>query len=690
MNRRLVCFASLALLCFITHANVRAGDSQSRPQESVQESTFKVSTELVEVRVVVTDRDGRPIEDLTKEDFELLESGQRQEISFFSVSQVEERQDRPAVSNMPSQSRSLRERLSAPPARSTILYVDNLHLAFRDLNWVKSSLRRFINEKMTDQDMIAIVTSDGTLGIAQQFTRDRRILRHAIEQIKPGPISWEYPFSATLAGRILRNDFDFEALEEGKEQLELKEGVEDESGSITRARARTILSGASYFRETMLLTLEALVDQMTGIPGQRMIAVFSEGFTQNGRSGWPKYDEVHSAINRAARSGVVIYCIDGKGLSDGLPDSEKQGALVTLAKDTGGEFYENSNDLDGSLGLAFDSNRFYYTLAYYLKPENDVTKFRDIKVRVRNHPEYKIRTPKGYVPSDLLKAKEEEKAKTPGQRLLQTVNAPLPVSNFNVNARMDFIGMEAGAPQVSLTAWFEGDKFQYRLQDQHHAFTVEVLYVIYDAAGRQVDALSTNVQGTLTPDRFVQAQTNGYMYSKRLTLKPGIYQARIGIREDGTERIGTTSAWIEVPDLKRNKIALSNLVFVDMLPAADAAADTSNPDELKRITMIQGIRLFPYDSVCAYAFRVFGGEDSPIGKDLTLKTDLLKSGKPVREGEWLPLSDVSGDSNGNGQAYIGGKVDLDGLDPGIYELNVSVKELRSEKIAQRTAVFGIE
>jgi len=306
MNRRPVSFASLALLCFITGANVRAGDSQSQPQENIEERTFKVSTELVEVRVVVTDRDGRPIEDLAKEDFELLESGQPQEISFFSVSQIEEEQDWPVVSKVPSQSRSLRERLSAPPARSTILYVDNLHLDFRDLNWVKSSLRRFINEKMTDQDMIAIVTSDGTLGIAQQFTRDRRILRHAIEQIKPGPISWEFPFSATLAGRILRNDFDFEALEEGKEQLELKEGVEDEYGTITRARARTILSGASYFRETMLLTLEALVDQMTGIPGQRMIAVFSEGFTQNGRSGWPTYDEVHSAINRAARSGVVI------------------------------------------------------------------------------------------------------------------------------------------------------------------------------------------------------------------------------------------------------------------------------------------------------------------------------------------------------------------------------------------------
>jgi len=682
MNYRLACFASIALLCCITDMTAWGEDRQVQPQEDIEEQTFKVSTELVEVRAVVTDRDDRIIEDLKKEDFELLENDQPQEINLFSISQVEERQDKPAG--------SIRERLSAPPARSTVLYVDNLHLTFRNLNWIKQSLHRFIDEEMTDQDMIAIVTSDGTLGIAQQFTRNRQLLRHAIEQIHLGPISWETPFSATLAGRIERNHFDFDALEEGQAQLLLKESIEDEFGSLTRARARSILSGASYFRETMLLTLEALIDQMTDMPGQRMIAIFSEGFTQSGRDGWPVYDEVKSATNRAARSGVVIYSIDGRGLSAELPDYEKQGALVTLAKDTGGEFYENNNNLSGSLGLAFDANRLYYTLAYYLKPGSDAGKFRNIKVRIRNHPEYRVRTPKGYVPSDLLKAKGEEKLITPQQRLIQAVNAPLPASNFNVSARMDFVEAEADNQRVSLTVYFDGDKFQYQLQDQHHAFTVEILYVIYDSAGKQVDALSTSVQGTLTPDHFIQARTNRYAYSKRLTLNPGVYQARVGVREASTERIGTTSAWVEVPDLKHSKIALSSLIFLDPLPVVNQDADSVNTDELKRITMVQGIRLFPRNSICAYAFRVFSNVNSLTGSDLTMKTELLKSGKPIRQGEWLPLSEISEDSNGKGQIYIGGKENLAGLDPGIYELNVSVKNIQLNKIAQRTEVFGIE
>ena len=266
MNYRFAALAGIALLCCITNVTARDEARPAAAQEDAREDTFKVSTELVEIRAVVTDRDGRIIEDLEKEDFELLENGRPQEISFFSVSQVGERRDKPVASKIPSQhkefrSGGIRERLSAPPARSTILYVDNLHLTFRNLNWIKRSLYRFIDEKMTDQDMIAIVTSDGTLGVAQQFTRNRRVLRHAIEQIRIGPASWETPFSATLAGRISRNDFDFEALEEGKQKLQAVEGIEDKYGSLTRARARLILSGASYFRETMLLTLEALIDQ---------------------------------------------------------------------------------------------------------------------------------------------------------------------------------------------------------------------------------------------------------------------------------------------------------------------------------------------------------------------------------------------------------------------------------------------
>jgi len=283
--------------------------------------------------------------------------------------------------------------------------------------------------------------------------------------------------------------------------------------------------------------------------------------------------------------------------------------------------------------------------------------------------------------------KADEKKTAPHQSLIQAVNAPLPLSELGVIAGMDLINPREDPQHVSLTVCFDGEKLHYERLDQRHSFTVEILYVIYDSNGRQVDGQAGSLQGNLKPEHFDLARTNGYLFSKTLTLKPGSYQARVGIREAVTERTGTTSAWIEVPDLRKSKIALSGLMFPDPPSAADA--DRSNPGELRKTAMVQGVRLFQHDNVCAYAFRVYWSANSPVASDLTFKTELIKDGKPTKKNNWLPLSGAK-DPGSNGQAYVSGEVDLAGLDPGMYELSVSVRDARSNRIAQRTAVIGIE
>jgi VWFA-related protein len=697
MNRKRACLCIVMLSCCFYTIAARDAVVQIKPKADAQENTFKVKTELAEIHAVVTDRQGHVIENLIKEDFELLENNQPQEISFFSVARVEAEPENPAAPDA-VRSKPLREQLSEAPARTTVLYVDNLHLDFSRLNWVKQQLHRFINEKMTAQDSIALVTSSCTSGIAQQFTRDRKTLRYAIDQISIGPIAFVRDFNDYLAARITLGDPI--ALEEGKKILRAQ-GIDDKWGSMTRARAAMILDEVSYLRETTLVTLKAVIEQMIGMPGQRMVAIFSEGFTQYGRDGWPKYQEVQSAINRAARSGVVVYSIDAKGLDaeagGGDPygyattaEHERQDGLMALAKDTGGEMYMNTNNLGGALSKAFAANRSYYSLAYYLTAHADANRFRSIKVRIRNHPEYTVRTPKGFTPYDMQNAQTPEDEKTPQKRLARAVNAILPTTNLNVSARMDFLESRADGNQVTLTVSFDGDRLQYRKQDQRNVFCVEILYVIYDSSGKQVNSLSTKVEGTLAPEQAAKGRSNGYLFSKRLVLKPGVYQARVGIREEVSDLIGTTTAWIEVPDLARNKLALSNLMLLDPISGGDAAGDQTNADELKPVRMIQGIRLYPRNSVCGYLLRVFRNMKTPIGSDMSLKTELLEGGKDLRQNSWMPLTANKNDMDEKGQIYVGGKVELAGLKPGLYELSISVKDSRLNKTVQRSAIFGIE
>ncbi|HTY64300.1 MAG TPA: VWA domain-containing protein [Acidobacteriota bacterium] len=685
-----------ALFFFFLAIAGRDAVLQTKSKEADQDKTIKVKTELIEVHAVVTDRQGRVVDNLTKEDFELLENKKSQEISFFSMSRLEDESGRPGPGSR-TQPKTLRQRLTEPPARTTVLFVDNLHMKFDNLNWVKQQLHRFVNEKMTAQDSVALVTTSSVSGIAQQFTRDRQALHYAIDQVSMGPIAIDRGMTAYLAARITLGDP--VALEVGKEILKA-EGIDDKYGSMTRARALLILDEVSFLRESTLVTLKAVIEQMIGMPGQRMIAIFSEGFTQHGRDGWPKYDEVQSAINRAARSGVVVYAIDAKLLQRGgggdingyaaASEYEMLDALSALAKNTGGELFMNTNNLEGALGEAMDANRCYYVLAYYLTRGEDLLQFRSITARVRNHPEYTVRTPKGFSLSDTKSVLEDNVGNTQNKSLIRAVNSILPKTNLNVSARMDFMESRSDTPQVTLTVCFDGDKLQYRKQDQHQVFNVEIVYEIFDSSGKQVDSLATKVEGTLAQERVDKGRSNGYLFSKLLTLKPGIYQARVGVREMESDLMGTTSAWIEVPDIARTRLALSSLMLLDILPGNDAVAEQTGADELKPVRMLQGIRLYPRDNTCGYLFRVYRSVKTPIGSNLTLKTELLEGGKPIRQSRWMSIAADEKAMDRDGQVFVGGKLNLAGLKPGVYELSVSVKDPGLNKIAQRSAVFGVE
>jgi VWFA-related protein len=714
--------------------------AQTKAKDASDAHQIKVKTELMEVRAVVTDRKGQIVEGLKKDDFEVFEDAKPQEIGFFSISQVESGHRQASATEPWAQaspdkggrhSQPLQTRLTQPPVRTTLLYVDNLHMSFRDLAWVKQALHRFVRERLTDQDLVALATSSGTLGIAQQFTRDRQLLNYAIEQIRLGPIRDEGLFTPVIAAQVLKEQED--AIKQAVDLVRKQDGIDcpcDLVRSLARNKARTILSERSYSRKTTLSILKGFAEQMAGLPGKRMIVVFSDGFTLMDNDGDMHIEDIQPAISHAVRSGVVIYSIDAKGLtapptidagrnnansavscpgetrpdprcappSPGLLESfvslseqEELNAISAIANDTGGRLYTNSNDVLGSLGQAFDTNRFYYVLSYYLQPGGDPNRFRNIKVRVRNHPEYNVRTAKGFLPSDLTAGKEDDTGKTPRERLIRAMRLPLPVVDLEVSAQADYLETETDDKQVTVTTYFDGDRLQYRQQDQRSEVGLEILYAVFDAAGKQVQAISAHVEGSLTPERMEQAKTAGYRFSRRMALKPGVYQARVGIREDGTDRMGTASAWIEVPEPKRGKLEMSSLILRSPLDTDPSEKEGINVSELEQVRIVQGIPLYARGDECDFFFRANQGGRDAAAANLAWMIELLQDGKIVQQRPWLPVStEEENKKDGKGWFDIDGELDLKGLDPGLYELRVSLKDSGLNKTIQRTAVFGVE
>jgi VWFA-related protein len=776
-------FAIILVFCGIYTVRAQNDVSPAKPKEESTPLKVSIKTELMEVHAVIMDQKGRIVENLKKEDFELLENNKPQEISFFSISKAESMQNRSAVIE-----EAAREKPTAPgpgeeksqktlkpatltpsivlksgainstaaPVRTTLFYVDGIHLSFPSLNRVKKVLRRFLNEQMTEQDMVALTTSAGTLGVAQQFSRDRQLLRYAIEQIRFSSPSAETLFTPRLAADVVANQE--YALRVASRILREQDGVRaccSTLRAMAMSKAAQVISEAAVNRTTMLSILRDYTEQMVRLPGQRMIVIFSDGFTMYDRDGASHSIDLQPVINRAIRYGVTIYSIDAKGLqapaeinaarplvsmqndqglfgenertdtpeamakltsgaagsrcspieeipcaNPGNPTElqnylntsvkESSNGLHSIATETGGRLFGDTNDLNGALGQAFDANRFYYVLSYYLATGGDPHQFRSIKVGVRNHPEYTVRTPRGFSLWDAQSTQETEVAKTPQQRLLHAMSTPLPVTDINVSARAEFMETEADDKQVTLFVYFDGDKFQYRRQAEQNFFEAEILYDIYDSAGKQVETISAAVEGKLSEERMGQAQTAGYLFRRRLTLKPGVYQARVGVRESGTERFGTASAWVEVPEIVKDKLDMSSLILQSPLDENSDGIEGINVSELEQVKMVQGVPLYAQGEFCDYVFRVYPNTQTSTESKLSMMREILQDGRLIKQESWKTLSEEEKYKDSKGGFDVGGSVDLKDFKPGIYELRISVKDAQSNKTAQRTTVFSIE
>ena len=714
--------AGLLLACLVP--GITGQQSSQKPD---QDDVIRVDTNLVQVRAVVTDRAGKLVDNLKQDDFEVLENGRSQPVSFFSAVRIENGSTaaaggrKPADANRPS--RSARD---VKPARSIILLVDTLHLSIPNLQRAKQQLKEFVDKHVTDEDMVAIVTTSGSLGVLQQFMRDRRMLKYAIDKIPAflRPTTFFTPYLAAQvltesvggpmdrsASRSPRNSGSTgggAALSVATDIVAQEEFTRDTPPppDFVRGRAREILGQESLMRRTTWEILRAASDQLAQMPGQRIMAFVSEGFTMLSEGGGADHGDFTAATSRAVRSGVMIYSFSPQGLTVpveftaaapvsgpefgrymGDTRTDQQQTLRSLAGDTGGEAFLNSNDIVAQFRKMIDANRIYYALAYYPEEQGN-NKYRSIKVRVRNHPEYSVRAQRGYQPAT---EKKTDIAATPQQRLLKAMIAPLPLTNIAVTSAASFLQRDDDHESVTLQVHFAGSSFEYKQKEpeKKYALSCEVAVAIVDRTGKVADSFAETINAAFTEEQLNKARQQGYRYGKRLALAPGLYQLRIGVRDVNSGLMGTCSSWVEVPDLRNRKLALSNIFLGKEKAEEHDQAATPGKEKSSRPVLLVGPASFKSGEDVFYRLVLYNAAKDvlPAG-GFSLRVEVLQSDAAVYEGPWQPVDSkiIRTDRLG---IEIGGQIRMQ-MPPGIYTLRITVRDQKSNQTVQQTTDLELE
>jgi VWFA-related protein len=622
-------YGFLSPLAVVCQTGKPVPPKESDPQK---DEVVRVTTNLVQVDVVVTDAGGRQITDLRPEELEVLEEGKRRPLTNFSYISTERTSNNgPGTPNpAPTGAEAVKvapARLRPEQVRRTIaLVVDDLGLSFESIGYVRQALRKFVDEQMQPDDLVAVIRTSAGSGAAQQFTSDKRRLYAAIERVQWNP-----------AGR--GGDSPFGGIETNPGAPDVKSGMQvvSEFEELRAARYSVGTIGAVSY----------VVRGLTDFPGRKSLILISESFklfTVEGRN-VQLLDALRRLTDQANLASVAISTLDATGLqtltanaadsvvaqgyvfsqnelatSGGMAllpppparntsrvdqniaaqsqrDSldafrklnammdqrqqqniETQSVLSYLAERTGGGFVSNRNDLGAGLQKIVNEQKGYYLIGYRpeespIDPKTGRKRFHQVTVKVKR-PGLRVRARSGY-----FGITDEERRPLPQTRDAQLAAAlTSPFTSDAVRLRLTPLFGNAAEGGSFIRALLQIDAQDLAFTDDaegSHKVVFEVAAVNFGGDdGRVIDQLTQTQTLSVSKDAYPQVLHDGLLYSLNIPVKqPGAYQLRVAVRDAERGSVGAAGQFIEIPDLSANHLALSGIIINGTTSAPPAKAN---------------------------------------------------------------------------------------------------------------------
>jgi VWFA-related protein len=639
VSRRLVPVA----LCVLSAVAISAAFQGTPGQGPV----FRAGVDLVQVDVVVTDKQHQPISDLTAGDFTLSADGRPQRISTFQYVSIPIAHRVINLTQPPAPSPDVATNAPASEnSRLFVMLVDDQHIIENDIAHVKDAMTEFLRA-LTPDDEVAMVFV-GRSDLSVNFTSDVGRLLKAVDGVR-GAFGFGIDAKGNDPSGIMAKH---EVLFHARTALYgVKNAIFALSGSGHARRAIVLVSGFS-----------PLIPHATNC-GDSVALDF----------------ELQEAYDLAHRADVPIYTLDPRGIPNDVSASRmnrgrapctggvkaQQAHLVDIAESTGGRALINRLDVANAVDEIVADNGSFYLLGYSPEPIVHDGKFHPITVKV-NRPGAEVRARAGYVAASATTVPA-----TTQQTLDQAMGAGVNVSGLTLRAFAAPIAATAKGMTTVVTVdvtYPASGGLPTAIDDE---LRMTVMALDPDAKVKANVARDWHVTAAPAPDRSLTVRINEIvdLPSQPLTLRIGVVSPTVG-------RAGTIQLPLDVPNPSSGKLQIGGVVLAIVGSASTPAA--AGFDRVQALIPFQPAttRTFTLtDTVRVFAPVFWGGKDAAV--DVAVTASGSHVGTPQRVN--LIRTPALG---GRSQAMLNLTVPLGKLAPGPCTIDVTATLPSGQRVSR--------
>ncbi|HEY8563291.1 MAG TPA: VWA domain-containing protein [Pyrinomonadaceae bacterium] len=674
--------ASLSIFCSLFSLAISAQIPNPPTPENQDNEVVKISTNLIQIDATVTDKNGIAVTNLTTDDFELLQDGKPQKL--VNLTYVKPSSVKKAAPNDPANqfSKQIPVSVRAAPGRIITFVIDdgNCLATPEGIDSARQTTLAFIEGQMLPDDKVALYRTRGGSSLLQIYTSDKNVLKRAVERVKwkssacgssfdgvqnnstarhiYGPHGNDFLNDPNVGSNV--DSFESEADKEIRKMLEAGERAAQAAGTIG--------------------VLGFVVERLKNLPQRKLVFLLSEGI-----SGDQNPEALKKISDQASRASVVIYTITGKSMTnsglfearddvslDPRNSASEEGirqerideerslnaGLSFLAETTGGRFIRNKARPEAEIERILDAETGYYLLGY--EPEDETFKgkeFHKIEVKLKRRPELAVAARRGFYGALLKNEDKKPRAKAADGETSLYQALISPVLENEIRLRLTAL-YENKENHLRVLFHLKGEDLT--LVDDSNGMkkvVLDAVGIVFDEAGRVVDEFNQTYPIRIPKNGIRTVTQSGLDFSRDFKIKkPGVHSVRFMVRDRNSRRLGTAADYVEVPDFKKGKFLITNLVTTEITKSGKPFVAKMRPNEAAFAPVffqtMPSVRRYYRGTVMAYTYTIGNprlDEALKIPK-LTIQVRLYKNGKlltalketPVeleRRSDWTSIDD---------------------------------------------------